>query len=259
MISDEQICAEMVRKQDPERFLSAMTAPPEKRGELMVIYAFNLELARIPWVSKEPMIAEMRLQWWRDILEEIFAGKVEETHEVAKPLGRIINLHNLPREVFERMIDARVWDIYTEPHKDITAFERYIRDTAGGVMLLTAMVLATDVPQEDILELGHAHGTSLLLRAVPALDQLGRRPLVDRDAVEIGNLAEKSLHTYEQARKRLRRVDKQILPALRSGWLARGVLRKASSNPNNVLHGGLEPSQAGMRFSLMVKTALGSF
>ncbi len=39
-------CAALVEKGDPERFLPAMTAPVELRGRLMVLYAFNLEVAR---------------------------------------------------------------------------------------------------------------------------------------------------------------------------------------------------------------------
>ena len=68
-------CAELVRRGDPDRFLSAMTAPPELRGRLMILYAFNLEVARAPWVASEPMLAEMRLQWWADAIAEIFEGR----------------------------------------------------------------------------------------------------------------------------------------------------------------------------------------
>ena len=52
-------CAEMVRAGDPDRYLSAMTAPVASRARLLVLYAFNLEVARAPWVTKEEMIAEM--------------------------------------------------------------------------------------------------------------------------------------------------------------------------------------------------------
>ena len=51
-----------------------MAAPVEARRVLFPLYAFNVEVARAPWVTSEPMIGEMRLQWWRDALEEIARG-----------------------------------------------------------------------------------------------------------------------------------------------------------------------------------------
>ena len=65
-------CAALVRRGDPDRFRAAMTAAPDQRGRLMVLYAFNLEVARAPWVASEPMLAEMRLQWWADAIAEIY-------------------------------------------------------------------------------------------------------------------------------------------------------------------------------------------
>ena len=62
-------CAGLVERGDPDRFLAVMAAPPAARARLFPLYAFNLEVARAPWVTQEPMIAEMRLQWWRDAVE----------------------------------------------------------------------------------------------------------------------------------------------------------------------------------------------
>ena len=64
-------CANLVRRGDYDRFLAIMSAPIKKRGALFIIFAFNLEVVRAPWVTKEPMISEMRLQWWLDSINEI--------------------------------------------------------------------------------------------------------------------------------------------------------------------------------------------
>ena len=85
-----QACAEITRKGDPDRFLSAMAARPALREILFPIYAFNVEVSRAPWVTKEPMIAEMRLQWWRDALQEIAAGGTVRRHDaVTEEFGLI--------------------------------------------------------------------------------------------------------------------------------------------------------------------------
>ena len=61
-------CAAMVARGDPDRFLAVMAAPVTVRARLLPLYAFNLEVARAPWVTDEALIAEMRLQWWRDVV-----------------------------------------------------------------------------------------------------------------------------------------------------------------------------------------------
>lgn len=69
-----EACAALVERGDPDRWRSAMTAPAPRRAGLMALYAFNLEVARAPWVASEPLMVEIRLQWWLDALAEIFDG-----------------------------------------------------------------------------------------------------------------------------------------------------------------------------------------
>ena len=80
-------CAQMVERADPDRFRALMATPVAARAKLFPIYAFNIEAARAPWVTQETMIAEMRLQWWRDALEEIRSGATVRRHEVVTPLA----------------------------------------------------------------------------------------------------------------------------------------------------------------------------
>ena len=64
-----EACTELVRTQDPDRFGATLVARPEDRPALITLYALNLEIARAPFQSAEPMLAEMRLQWWRDQID----------------------------------------------------------------------------------------------------------------------------------------------------------------------------------------------
>ena len=82
MNDDLTACARIVEKGDPARFKAVMAAPPKARDALFPLYAFNVEVARAPWVSAEPGIAEIRLHWWIDALGEIAAGGMVRRHEV---------------------------------------------------------------------------------------------------------------------------------------------------------------------------------
>ena len=131
---DIALCAQTVREGDPDRFLSAMTASGAARDALMVLYAFNVEVSRAPWVTAEPMIAEMRLQWWLDAVEEIYAGGAVRRHQVVTPLSELVRRAALPREWLDGLILARRWDIYAQPHEDEAALLRYLADTGGALM-----------------------------------------------------------------------------------------------------------------------------
>ncbi len=61
-------CGRIVRENDPDRFFCTLFAPPAKREALFALYAFNHELARVAESVSEPMLGEIRLQWWREAL-----------------------------------------------------------------------------------------------------------------------------------------------------------------------------------------------
>jgi phytoene synthase len=48
-------CEELVREGDKDRFLATLFAPQKYRRALHVLYAFNLEVARIRELARDPM------------------------------------------------------------------------------------------------------------------------------------------------------------------------------------------------------------
>ena len=78
--------ADFVRRNDPDRFLASLFAPTEQRQAVWVLCAVNHELARAREVVSEPMLALIRLQWWREVVQG-----VRRRHEVAGPLGALLD------------------------------------------------------------------------------------------------------------------------------------------------------------------------
>jgi len=250
-----QACAELVKRGDPDRFLSAMTAPPDARAALFVLYAFNLEVARAPWVTKEAMIAEMRLQWWLDAINEIYADGVVRRHEVVTPLAALIAEKRLERAPFDRLIEARRWDIYQEPHYDHAAFDQYISDTSSGLMWLAALALGADeTHRAAVMDYGYGTGVAALFRAIPALENAQKYPLVDGTPDGVSTLAKRAL-----ARLDVDSVPKSARPALRSGWMARQTLKQAEKFPERVATGGLGVSEFNKKIRLLGKSLIGGF
>src|SRR5262249_51595265 len=133
-------CAGLLRRQDPDRYLTALFAPAGRREALFALYAFNLELGRVRESVREPLMGRMRLQWWRDCLEEIAAGQ-PRAHEIARPLAAAIAAHDLNPVLLERLIDAREQDMDPDPPADPAALVDYARGTSAVLTELALEVL----------------------------------------------------------------------------------------------------------------------
>jgi len=159
--------AAALRKQDPDRYLTALFAG-ERREALFALYAFNLEIARTREAVREPMMGLIRLQWWRDVLGEIAQGKVR-AHEIVRPLADAIASHGLTLELFERLIAARERDLDAEPPADLASLIEYAKNSSGALSELALEVLGK--PSPALREAGQAAGIAWsltgLIRAVP--------------------------------------------------------------------------------------------
>ncbi len=238
------VSVEQVRRGDPDRFLSAMTAPVEMRPRLLTLYAFNLEIARAPWATKEPLVAEMRLQFWIDLIEAIGTCGALPRHDLTRPLAALVKEADLPPDLLHEMVRARRFDISAEPHKTPKALETYIDHTAGHLMWLAALALgAPQEAEQPIRDYAHGAGVAALLRALPQLTQHRRSPLpVDSDAA-IAELVTGALRRVARARKAAKQIPAAAAPALRAGWRAKALLERAQRNPSQVLTTGLEEAE----------------
>lgn len=234
--------AQQVRLYDRDRFVTGLFAPADRREDLFALYAFNLEIAKLREMVREPMMGRIRLQWWRDAVSAMAAGGESPAHPVALPLGEAIRRRGLPEATLQRLIDSRETDLEEQPPADMAAVERYAEDSSAALTELALVVLGADsaAAGQAGRHLGIAWGVTGLLRAVPFHAALGRLVLpADRlaahgvapDRVLAGKpppgLAVVARELAELARDHLRRarasrgaVERQALPALLPGRLA---------------------------------------
>jgi phytoene/squalene synthetase len=239
----------LVQRGDPDRFLAVMAAPAHVRAQLFPLYAFNLEVARAPWVTDEPLIAEMRLQWWRDVVENAASGAAK-AHEVAGPLHDLIRDFGLPVEGLDRLIAARRWDIHREPHADMAALESYLEDTGAGLMWLAARALgAPDTAEGAVRAYGWAAAAAGYLRALPELQARGRSPLPE--GIAPVDLARSGLDRLQTARAGRKTIPREAAAALLPAWQAPALLRLAVSDPGRITSGQLALSEFARRSGLI--------
>lgn len=212
--------AESLRASDPDRFGASLLAPQPARERLWTLYALNDDLARAPLQSNEPLIAEIRVQWWIDQLDGIGRG-------IAPRNEPLISLAEAWGEDAAGLVDlpaARLRDCERQPFADADAVVAYIRATACALM--RHAVLTLGAPGEvDQAAHDQALGTGLAqwLAALPQLDRLGLG-LREPDPALISELARRGLAALDRARDARRHVPRMAAPALFRGTGHRAAL-----------------------------------
>lgn len=227
-------CLDEVRRLDHDRFLSLLFAPSGKRPALVALYAFNAEIARIREAVSEPMLGQIRLQWWRDTVEALAQGEARG-HEAAVALAETRSMAPFPPEALIALIDARERDLDEIPFDDMASLEAYAEGTSSGLMSLAAFALAgreAEAASPAIRPAGIAYALTGLLRALPLhasqgklflpLDLL-RAHAIDPHRIFAGEMPEglrlAIAEMAARARARLaeargHKIDRAILPAL---------------------------------------------
>jgi len=169
-------CHELVRQGDKDRYLSTLLAPDAKRPQLLALYAFNIEIARIRETVSEAALGEIRLRWWADAIEAAYAGE-RQGHPVIEALAPVIAEAGLPKPALLNMIEARQFDLYDDPMPNLGQLEGYLGETSAMLIQLAAMILDRPRAQSlgDISGLaGVAMGITGLMRSLPLQRRRGQ-------------------------------------------------------------------------------------
>lgn len=232
----DQIAAGL-QHNDPLRFGASLAAPPAMRGRLWTLYALHHELARIPFSVNEPMLGEIRLQWWADQLAALGAGRPATGHPTLEALARewgeaAGRLAALPE-------GHRRW-CAGGPFQTAADALAMIDATIGALTRAAAGVLAPEAgPVADLQ--GRGAGVVALLRGWPALLEGGwLQASFAPDLVRAGRNA------FAQARARRGAVPKAAAPALYAGTGLAALLAAAEADPATLP----EPSEFRRRAGL---------
>lgn len=258
--------AAIVRRYDPELFHAALFAQEPARERLMVLYAFDIELsravARAETAEAGPIIARMRLQFWRDVVN----GQGSDRHEVAGPLAALISQGWAPRAVLEGLIEARELEL-AAPF-DRAAFDLWLDTRFAGLSRLAAGVLGADSASEAAIAAGRAFGIAFALRlAAPMAARVGSSLLPDLDGEARAALARgetsdrlrevaktlacEGLAALSSARTRRRELGRVAAPAFLHLWRTEAELKAALHPEFDFVTGFPDPSGLRRAFSLM--------
>jgi phytoene synthase len=162
-------CASLVREHDQDRYIASLYAPEAQRPSLFALYAFSHEIARVRALVSEPLPGEVRLQWWRDLLEGDAQGEIQ-AHPVAAALLDSIKRYRLPVAPLTALIEARVFDLYDDPMPSLRDLEGYAGETSSALIRLASIILANGRDPGGAAAAGYAgvaYALNGLMRAFP--------------------------------------------------------------------------------------------
>lgn len=276
--SNQDICLATLRETDRDRYLACLLSPEGSRRSLVALYAFSAELARIRDLVHEPLPGEVRLQYWRDLLEGQSHGSTE-ANPLAAELLTVIETHRLPRATLLNMIDARVFDLYDDPMENRNSLEGYAGETASALIQLASLVLSPEKAALSAEAAGHA-GVAQAIAGCLLLMPLHRRrgqlylPLdilgavgLDRDGfldgkdtkridAAIDAFAGLGLEHLGKA-SRAGKLDPQVFPAFLPVALSGSILRQAQRHGSALFDRSLQLPQWRRQIRLAVAAVRG--
>lgn len=208
-------CEATVRRVDPDRYFASLFAPVSVRRLLFALYAFHYEIVRTNEVAREPMMVEVRQQWWRDAVESARRGEPPQ-HPVALALAEAFARTSVQFELIEQLMNSYAPDRLPVLSASVSAFEEFAEATSATLMRLAASLIGDEVASMDTFgDAGIAYGLARILGALPfygARSDLHAPAVANRAIQKLSLCARDHLHRARNGRVP-RRVFAAIMPA----------------------------------------------
>lgn len=213
------------REHDLDRYLTALLAPRAARDGLVALAAFLGEIGRIPMLVRDPLLAEIRLQWWREWLESLAPG-ARTGNPLADVMADVVARCGLDRARLAEIVDAGSMLMEHEGIASPARLAAFLDAREGSAMRLAARLLAPhETGWRDGLDAaGRAYGLARLLRDLPAHRARGRAVPAADEAHRAWQVKECRRH-LDVARRALTGAPREIVIAALPAALVEPYLR----------------------------------
>ncbi|KAI8380951.1 isoprenoid synthase domain-containing protein [Radiomyces spectabilis] len=161
-------CRDSVRQRDYDAYLCVPFYPAQLRNAQYAIRAFNVELASVRENVSKTEIGKMRMQFWKDTIDKVFAGRPPQ-QPIALALAEALKSCDLSSMWFKRIISERSENLDDHQFMTIKDMETYAENTASSLLYLQLESLGVRDVNADhtISHLGKMMGIATFLRALP--------------------------------------------------------------------------------------------
>ncbi|KAI5867930.1 Squalene/phytoene synthase [Durotheca rogersii] len=172
-----QYCVAQLKQSDYHSYLIRNLLPKSRRDAYDALRAFNLELVRIPELVSNPVIAQVRMQFWRDAVKNTFAGRPPKEpimillHKVVSELSETDGVPSSIKFWLLRLINTREKYMDNRPFATLASLEEYAENTYSTLMYSNLAALPIHSMHVDHLasHIGKTCGIVATLRGIPIL------------------------------------------------------------------------------------------
>ncbi len=241
---------ENLKVREPERYAASLKGSIDDQKKIHCLYALNYEISKAAWVSREPIICKIRLQWWKDSFEN---ASVINSLDLVNEIINMCNNSLIPIKLISEMIDARYWDISSAAFVSREDQDDYINKTYGNLFWIGAQLLGAEKNLEDsIRKYAYGAGVSAFLLAAPMLISKNNKPFLANSDDHIKNIAKNALLSFKVGKKALKH-QKALYPILLSAWQTEKILVEVIKSPIFLSFGHHKPSGFERTWQLMWK------
>jgi len=165
-MTPEEYCQQKAASSGSSFYYSFLFLPDEQRRAITALYAFCREVDDIVDECIDEHIARVKLQWWRDTMQNTYTGNPE--HPVQQALVAVIERYRIPLEYFLEIIDGMEMDLDLHRYPTFKELSLYCYRAASVVGLMAAEIFGYQDrgTQKYAYHLGMAFQLTNILRDV---------------------------------------------------------------------------------------------
>jgi phytoene synthase len=167
MSDPHQYCQQKAAASGSSFYYSFLFLPKPKRQAITALYAFCREVDDVADECSDIELARTKLNWWRDEIANLYAGKPE--HPVTRALLPAVREYDLAAEHFREIIDGMEMDLDQNRYRDFKELQLYCYRVASVVGLLSAAIFG----YSDRKTLKYAHDLGLAFQLTNIVRDVG--------------------------------------------------------------------------------------
>ena len=254
-------CTRLVKAENLDAWLSVLLAPAAARPALLTIWALVAETARLPWRLHEPLLARLRMEFWREAVLGEGEGATQPLLRLWPPalpredMGEALaHLSLLADGALDAPGQAATWaeETFAPLFRTLLAAVTVSRD---GMRIDEHAAAAPEAP---LRALARAYGLGFLLRRAAFPRSSTPAPLLSGELAEedaARALVAMSMQAHAEARRH--RWPRRQLAALWPATLMQLWLARAEQVPGFPMKPAPMLSQAARQWRLLGRWLLG--
>ncbi|WP_087687132.1 presqualene diphosphate synthase HpnD [Pandoraea sp. PE-S2R-1] len=161
-----EYCRQKAGPQGSALYYALLQLPPSKRDAAYAVHAFCQEIADIHSAVHDPGVAHAKLDWWRQELTNLFAGK--PVHPVTRALAPVVKDTGLSRTAFDAVLHGAEMDLSQMRYLDFAGLNHYCDAAGGAPAELASHVYGFDDAQTPSAARALGHAIALARRVTEA-------------------------------------------------------------------------------------------